>query len=63
VRYAVEVGTGAMMYIPSFVKISSGIEKLIAGIHRHKPTLIYFYFFFSEFRKLASKFICLFVAV
>jgi hypothetical protein len=34
-RYAVETGSGAVIYIPSFVKIGSGIQKLIGGIHRH----------------------------
>jgi hypothetical protein len=34
-KYAVEMGSGAMMYIPSFIKIGSGIQKLIQGIHRH----------------------------
>jgi hypothetical protein len=29
--YAVEVGSDAMMYIPSFIKIGSGIQKLIDG--------------------------------
>jgi hypothetical protein len=28
-EYAVEMGSGAMVYIPSFVKIGSGIQKLI----------------------------------
>jgi hypothetical protein len=28
-KYAVEMGSGAMMYIPSFIKIGSGIRKLI----------------------------------
>jgi hypothetical protein len=31
VKYAVEMGSGAMIYIPSFIKIGSGIRKLIAG--------------------------------
>jgi hypothetical protein len=35
VKYAVEMGSGAMIYIPSFIQIGSGIQKLIAGIHRH----------------------------
>jgi hypothetical protein len=41
----VEMGSGVMIYIPSFMKISSGIQKLKGGIHRHtewrsyKPTL------------------------
>jgi hypothetical protein len=30
-RYAVEMGSGAMMYIPSFIKIGSGIQKLMVG--------------------------------
>jgi hypothetical protein len=29
VKYAVETGSGAMMYIPSFIKIGSGIQKLM----------------------------------
>jgi hypothetical protein len=30
----VEMGLGAMIYIPSFIKIGSGIQKLIVrGIH------------------------------
>jgi hypothetical protein len=28
-KYAVEIGSGAMIYIPSFIKIGSGIQKLI----------------------------------
>jgi uncharacterized RmlC-like cupin family protein len=31
-KCAVEVGSGDMIYIPSFVKTASGIQKLI---HRH----------------------------
>jgi hypothetical protein len=31
VEYAVEMGSGAMIYMPSFIKIGSGIEKLIRG--------------------------------
>jgi hypothetical protein len=29
-KYAVEMGSGAMIYIPSFIKTGSGIQKLIA---------------------------------
>jgi hypothetical protein len=32
--YAVEMGSGAMIYIPSFIKIGSGIQMFIGGIHR-----------------------------
>jgi hypothetical protein len=30
-KYAVEMGLGAMIYIPSFIKIGSGIRKLMVG--------------------------------
>jgi hypothetical protein len=30
-KYTVEMGSGAMIYIPSFIKIGSGIQKLIRG--------------------------------
>jgi hypothetical protein len=34
-KYAVEMGSVAMIYIPSFIKIGPGIQKLILGrIHR-----------------------------
>jgi hypothetical protein len=45
-KYAVEMGSGAMTYIPSFLKTGSAIEKLIGVRYRHtesmeiaKPTL------------------------
>jgi hypothetical protein len=31
----VEMGSGAMIYAPSFINIGPGIPKLIGGIHRH----------------------------
>jgi hypothetical protein len=31
----VEMGSGAVIYVPSFIKISSGFQKLIGGIHTH----------------------------
>jgi hypothetical protein len=30
-NYAVEMGSGAMIYIPSLIRIGSGIRKLIEG--------------------------------
>jgi hypothetical protein len=33
-NYAVEMGSGAVIYVPSFIKIGSGIQQLIWGIHR-----------------------------
>jgi hypothetical protein len=32
-NYAVEMGSGAMIYIPTFIKIGSGTQKLIGLIH------------------------------
>jgi hypothetical protein len=34
-KYEIQMSSGAMIYIPSFIKISSGIQKLIRGIHGH----------------------------
>jgi hypothetical protein len=34
-KHAIDMGSGATIYIPSFIKIGSGIQKFIAGIHRH----------------------------
>jgi hypothetical protein len=31
-KYAVEMGPGAMIYIPSFLKIGSGTQTLIGGV-------------------------------
>jgi hypothetical protein len=35
----VEIGLGVMIYIPSFIKIGSGTQKLLRGIHRHKDSI------------------------
>jgi hypothetical protein len=36
-KNAIKMGSGAVMYIPSFrtIRPSSGIQKLLRGIHRH----------------------------
>jgi hypothetical protein len=53
-NYAVEMGSGAMIYeyIPSFIKIGSGIQKLLGGIHkqthRQQGDLISPLLFFSK---------------
>jgi hypothetical protein len=44
--YAVEMGSCATMYIPSFIKIDSGIQTLIGGIHRQQGDLISLILFF-----------------
>jgi hypothetical protein len=38
-KYAVEMGSGAMIYIPSFIKIGSVIQKLIAEIRRYAESM------------------------
>jgi hypothetical protein len=44
-KYTVERGSSAMIYIPSLIQIGSGIQKLIGGDTQtawcyHKPTFI-----------------------
>jgi hypothetical protein len=37
IKYDVEIGSGAMIHIPNFIKIGLGIRKLMGRrIHRHK---------------------------
>jgi hypothetical protein len=43
-KYPVEMGSGAMIYISSFIKICSGIQKLTGEIHRHTDSIDYFHF-------------------
>jgi hypothetical protein len=38
-KYVVEIGSGFLIYIPSLIKIGSGIKKLIGGIHRHTDSM------------------------
>jgi hypothetical protein len=42
---------GAMMYVPSFIKIGSAIEKFIKGRNRHKESMeiVKDYFHYSPF--------------
>jgi hypothetical protein len=48
-KYAVEMCSVVMIYIPSFIKIGSGIQKLIEGeyidtqtaLRPHTPTFIF----------------------
>jgi hypothetical protein len=53
---AVEIDLGAMIYIPSFIKIGSGIRKLIRGAHIETDThtdnrvisYVYYSFYFQN---------------
>jgi hypothetical protein len=48
-KYAVEMGSGTMIYISNFIRIGSGIQKLVGGIYRHTGSMVIslanFYFF------------------
>jgi hypothetical protein len=39
VKFVVEMGSGAVIYILSFIKIGTSIQKLIGGIHRHTDSM------------------------
>jgi hypothetical protein len=38
-KYAVEMGSGAMIYLPSLIKIGSGIQKLVEAMHAHRDSM------------------------
>jgi hypothetical protein len=42
-KYAVVMGSGAMIYIPSFIKIGSDVQKSIGGTHRDHISLLLFF--------------------
>jgi hypothetical protein len=53
VNYAIEMNSGAIIYVPSFIKIGSGIQKLIGGgihiqKHRRQSDLINLLLFFQN---------------
>jgi hypothetical protein len=39
-NYADEIDLDAMIYVPSFIKIGSAIQKFIRGIHRHTDSML-----------------------
>jgi hypothetical protein len=50
-NYAVEMGSGAVIYIPSFIRTGSGIQNLIGEdtqTHRHHGDLISVLLFFQN---------------
>jgi hypothetical protein len=47
------MGSGAVIYVPSLIKIGSGIQNLIRGIHRQQRDLIsIFLAYFPIFKKI-----------
>jgi hypothetical protein len=39
-KYAVEMGSDAVIYIPSFIKTGSGIQKWMGSIHRNTDSMV-----------------------
>jgi hypothetical protein len=39
-KYDVEMGSIAMIYVPNFIQIGSGIQKVIGGIHRYTASMV-----------------------
>jgi hypothetical protein len=39
-KYAVEMGLFAVIYMPSFIKIGSGIQKLMREIQKHADSMV-----------------------
>jgi hypothetical protein len=58
-KYTVEMGSGAVIYMPSFIKIGSGIQKLTGGVciqtHRQQGNLISLLLLFFKIRKVCYK--------
>jgi hypothetical protein len=59
------MGSGAVIYVPIFIKIGSGVQKSIGGIHRHTNThtlgqqrdLISLIYFFQNNESRLNKFV------
>jgi hypothetical protein len=39
-KHAAEMGSGAVIYIQSFIKIGSGTQKLIGGVHINTDRMV-----------------------
>jgi hypothetical protein len=39
-KYTVEIGSGAMIYIPSFIKTVLKHSKLIGGVYEHTDSMV-----------------------
>jgi hypothetical protein len=51
-KYVVEMGSGGMIYVPSYIKIGSVIQKLMRRIHRHRQHGYRMPIFFTLNKKL-----------
>jgi hypothetical protein len=64
-KYAVEMGSGAMICTPSFIKIGSAIQKLTGGdshTHRQNDNLISLLLFFQNKESRLNSTLLLFFA-
>jgi hypothetical protein len=55
-KYAVEVGSCAIIYMPNFIEIGSGIQKLIVETHRHYGDRISLLLFFRNMENRLMKY-------
>jgi hypothetical protein len=65
-KYADEVGSGTMIYIPSFIKIGSGVQNVVevnSPTHRCLDDLISLLLFFKKYTEGWLKMICTFHAL
>jgi hypothetical protein len=52
-QYAIEMGSGAMIYIPTIIKIGKGIQKLVGWVkHTDSKVISQTYFYFLKIRKV-----------
>jgi hypothetical protein len=40
-KHAVKLGSGAIIYIPSFIKTGLSTQKLVDGTHRHTESMMF----------------------
>jgi hypothetical protein len=53
--YTFKTGTGAMIMVPSFIKIGSDIQKLLVGYHRQHGNLMSLLQFFLNMESKRKK--------
>jgi hypothetical protein len=51
-KYAAEIGSDVMTYIPSSIRTVSAIQKLIVGGYSKSAVIIKAYFYFFKIRKI-----------
>jgi hypothetical protein len=56
-KCAVDMGSFAMVYVPGFIKIGSGIQRLLGRIHRHTGGKVISYARFNFFQNKESRLI------